>query len=237
MPLSYHTGFSDTFHTMTPSRDDISRSLWARYGKRAVDAGVSLLALIPVIPILLLGIVAMQASAPGPIFFMQQRTGRNGRRFQPYKLRTMVATHKHNPNEHMPLNHSGIPPVGRLLRRFKIDELPQVLNVLFGDMTLIGPRPTIPEQTDNYDDFQKQRLLVRPGLTGLAQVNGNATIPWDERIKYDVHYVRHHNLAMDVAILFKTIGVVLRGEEKFARPFAESPYASRGNATNTEQPT
>lgn len=222
---------------MTKLQDNSSPSIWARYGKRAVDIVAAILVLIPAIPILLLAVIAMQISAPGPVFFMQQRTGRNGKRFQPYKLRTMVADHKHNPNEHMPLTHSGIPPAGRLLRRFKIDELPQVFNVLLGHMTLIGPRPTIPEQTDNYDDFQKQRLLVRPGLTGLAQVNGNATIPWDERIKYDVHYVRHHNFAMDVAILCKTIGVVLMGEEKYARPFEASPYHSTTGSTNAEQPT
>ncbi len=209
---------------MTGHEDNISRSVWARFGKRTVDILVAIAILIPTIPLLLLAVIAMQISAPGPVFFMQNRTGRHGKRFQPYKLRTMVAAHKHDPTEHMPLNHTAIPPVGRLIRRFKLDELPQIFNILLGHMTLIGPRPTIPEQTDHYDDFQKQRLLIRQGLTGLAQVNGGSLIPWEERIKYDVHYVHHHNLWMDLAILAKTIPVVLLGDEKFARPFDQSPY-------------
>ena len=92
-------------------------------------------------------------------------------------------------------------------------------------MSFIGPRPTLPDQTDAYNDFQRQRLLVRPGLTGLAQVNGNASISWDERIAYDVYYVKHLTFGMDVLILMKTVMVVLRGEERYSRPFRESPYA------------
>ena len=114
-----------------------------------------------------------------------------------------------------------------MLRRLKIDELPQIINVVKGDMSLIGPRPTLPDQTRAYNDFQRQRLLVRPGLTGLAQVNGNAAVSWEERIKYDVHYVRHHGFRMDVGILLKTVLVLVRGEALMARPFEESPYARR----------
>jgi lipopolysaccharide/colanic/teichoic acid biosynthesis glycosyltransferase len=113
------------------------------------------------------------------------------------------------------------------LRRLKIDELPQILNVITGDMSLIGPRPTLPDQTRAYDEFQRQRLLVRPGVTGLAQVNGNAAISWDERIKYDVHYVRQHGFWMDVGIALKTVPVLLRGEQRYARPFEETRYAHR----------
>ena len=117
--------------------------------------------------------------------------------------------------------------MGRVLRRLKIDELPQILNVVKGDMSLIGPRPTLPDQTRAYDDFQWQRLLVRPGVTGLAQVNGNAAISWEQRIKYDVHYVRHHGFWMDVGILLKTVLVLLRGEERYVRAFEQSRYATR----------
>lgn len=177
-------------------------------------------------PVLLITILAVRLTSPGPAFFMQVRTGRVGREFRPYKLRTMRGDRQPDPKELVPLGHPDVTAIGRLLRRLKVDEVPQVYNVLLGDMALVGPRPTLPDQTQRYNEFQRQRLLVRPGLTGLAQVNGNAAIPWEERIKYDVYYVRHHGFWMDIAILVKTVLVVLRGEAHFARPFAESPYAA-----------
>ena len=101
------------------------------------------------------------------------------------------------------------------------------MNVIKGDVSLVGPRPTILEQIAEYDDVQRRRLDVRPGCTGLAQVNGNAAMPWAERIKYDVYYVEHMSLWLDLAILLKTIAVVALGETRFARPFAESPYSQQ----------
>jgi len=192
--------------------------------KRALDLVVGLIVLIVVSPLLLMTMLLVKLSSPGPIFFMQVRTGRKGREFRPYKLRTMRGRRTPDSDELVPLDHPEVTAVGRILRRLKIDELPQILNVVNGDMSLIGPRPTLPEQTRVYDDFKKQRLLVRPGLTGLAQTNGNVAISWDERIKYDVYYVRHHGFRMDVRILLKTAAVILRGEERFARPFDQSPY-------------
>ncbi len=204
--------------------DNVSHTWWSRGIKRAVDLTLSLLGMFVAGPVMLAGIVAMKITSPGPAFFMQVRTGRNSREFQPYKLRTMTAGRSPDPNEIVPLDHPGVTRVGRFLRRFKIDEVPQILNVLNGDMALVGPRPTLPEQTREYDDFKRRRLLARPGLTGLAQVNGNASISWDERINYDVHYVRHHGFLMDLGIALKTILVVFAGEERYARPFAESRY-------------
>ncbi len=209
----------------------VSCTLWARGMKRAVDLVLSLSGLLLVSPVLLIAIAAMMVTSPGPVFFFQVRTGRNGREFRPFKLRTMTAGRTPDPSEIVPLDHAGITRVGRLLRRFKIDELPQILNVVNGDMALLGPRPTLPQQTREYDDFKRRRLLVRPGLTGLAQVNGNAAISWDERIKYDVHYVQHHGLLMDLGILAKTCLVVLFGEERYARPFDQSPYAAAQRTT------
>jgi len=211
----------------TDAATSASRTTWARGAKRACDLALSLIGLVLVSPILLLAMLLVKLTSPGPVFFMQVRTGRHGREFRPFKLRTMRGGRRPDPDEIVPLNHPEVTGVGRLLRRLKIDELPQILNVVNGDMSLIGPRPTLPEQTRAYDDFKRQRLLVRPGVTGLAQVNGNAAISWDERIKYDVYYVRHHGLRMDVGILLKTVPVLLRGEEHFARPFDESPYAKR----------
>lgn len=217
----------------TDSAAIVSRTIWARGLKRACDLALSLLGLMLVSPILLLAMLLVKLTSPGPVFFIQVRTGRHGREFRPYKLRTMRGSRRPDPDEIVPLDHPEITRVGRLLRRLKIDELPQILNVVNGDMSLIGPRPTLPQQTRAYDDFKRQRLLIRPGVTGLAQTNGNAAISWDERIKYDVHYVRHHGFWMDAGILLKTVLVLLRGEERFARPFDQSPYAKRGRQPQT----
>lgn len=206
----------------------VSRTLWARGIKRAVDLGLSLAGLLLVAPLVAVGVAAMKVTSPGPAFFLQVRTGRNGRAFRPIKLRTMTAGRTPDPNEIVPLDHPGVTRVGRVLRRFKIDELPQILNVLVGEMAFLGPRPTLPEQTRAYDDFQRRRLLVRPGLTGLAQVNGNTSISWEERIRYDVYYVRRHGFLMDVGIVLKTIPVIVLGEQRFARRFEESPYGRGG---------
>lgn len=192
--------------------------------KRAVDILVSLVLILLLSPVILAAALAVRLSSPGPVFFVQPRGGRFGRPFPSIKFRTMRADHVHDIHEIVPLTHSSITPLGRFMRRFKIDELPQLFNVLRGDMSLVGPRPTIMEQVVAYDDFQRRRLEVRPGVTGLAQVNATATMTWDERIKYDVYYVDHCSLLMDLLILAKTPLVVLLGEDRFARPFEASPY-------------
>lgn len=193
--------------------------------KRALDVVISLMLIIALAPVWLLAALAVRLSSPGPIIFRQTRGGLHGRPFESLKFRTMRADHVHDPNEIVPLTHPAVTPVGAVLRRLKIDELPQLWNVLRGDMSLVGPRPTIMEQVRAYDDFQRRRLEVRPGITGLAQVNGNAEIPWDERIRYDVYYVDHMNFALDLAILARTLLIVILGEQRFTRPFDQSPYA------------
>jgi lipopolysaccharide/colanic/teichoic acid biosynthesis glycosyltransferase len=195
--------------------------------KRLLDVLISGLLIVLLLPVWVLAAIAVKLSAPGPVLFNQERGGRGGRPFMSLKFRTMRTDHEHDPKEIVPLSHPGITPVGRLLRRTKIDELPQLFNVLLGDMSLVGPRPTIMEQVKAYDDFQRRRLEVRPGCTGLAQVNGNAEIPWDERIKYDVYYVEHLGVIMDIAILLKTLIVIIAGESRFVRRFETSPYARR----------
>lgn len=185
-------------------------------------------------PVWLLAAAAVKLSSPGPVLFSQPRGGRGSVPFLSYKFRTMRADHRHDPGEIVPLSHPNITAVGRLLRRLKIDELPQLLNVLKGDMSLVGPRPTIMEQVLAYNDFQRRRQEVRPGITGLAQVNGNAEISWDERIRYDVYYVDHMSLWLDLAILAKTVLIVLLGESRFIRPFEQSPYAGRRPARAAE---
>lgn len=210
-----------------PKQDDgksVLTTIWARGVKRAFDLALGLVGLVLVSPVLLAAALLVKISSPGPVFFMQVRTGRGGVAFRPFKFRTMTGGRTPDPHEIVTADHPGVTPVGRALRRLKIDELPQVLNVLRGDMSLVGPRPTLPVQTDAYDDFQKRRLEVRPGLTGLAQVNGNTSISWDERIRYDVYYVQHHGFLMDMGILLKTVLVILCGETRYAQPFAKSRY-------------
>ena len=192
-----------------------------------MDVFVSLALILLLLPVWLATALAIKLTSPGPLLFTQTRGGRRGRPFTSYKFRTMRSDHVHDPTELMPLTHSSITPVGRSLRRLKIDETPQLLNILRGDMSLIGPRPTIMEQIEAYDAFERRRLEVRPGLTGLAQVNGNAAMSWPERIKYDVYYVDHVGPWLDLQILCKTVAVIVLGEERYSRPFEQSPYAER----------
>lgn len=210
---------------MHDSNPHISQSLWLRFGKRLFDVIVSAIFIVLLSPVMLLTVCAVKVTSRGPLLFRQERTGLLGQRFYPAKFRSMRTEHNHDTKEIVPLSHPGITPIGRFIRRFKIDELPQLFSVLAGEMSLIGPRPTIPEQTDKYNDFERRRLLVRPGATGLAQVNSPASRSWEERIKYDVYYVQHVNFWLDAKILLKTVLVIVMGEERFARPFDETPYA------------
>ena len=199
-----------------------SRTLWARGGKRAFDVVGSLLGLLLLSPLLLVAALAIKLTGRGPIGFSQIRSGRDGREFRLYKFRTMKADRTPDPKELVPLTHPDVTVVGRVLRRLKIDEMPQLFNVLIGQMSLIGPRPTLPDQVARYDDFKRQRLEVRPGITGLAQVHGSAAIDWDERIRYDVYYVHHCRAAIDLWILWRTVPTILLGEQRFACRFDDS---------------
>ncbi|MCH7813529.1 MAG: sugar transferase [Planctomycetes bacterium] len=202
----------------------MSRTLWARGGKRVFDLVVGVLLVIVLSPVLLAAAVAIKSTSRGPLLFKHRRAGRGGVIFGPYKFRTMTHQRKSDAVELVPLDHPDITRVGRFLRRTKIDELPQVFNAIKGEMALVGPRPDLPDHIADYTPFQRQRLAVRPGLTGLAQVNGAAAISWDERIRYDVYYIAHCGCWMDLDILLKTVGVILRGEARHARGFEQSPY-------------
>lgn len=210
---------------MAPETPLASRTIWARGGKRWFDVVLSAALIVVVSPILLVSILLVILTSRGPVLFRQARGGRNGQTFAICKLRTMRGDRKPDAKEIVPLEHPEITAVGWFLRRFKIDELPQLFSVLMGDMSLIGPRPTLPDQVAAYDPFRRQRLLVRPGITGLAQVNGNTAVTWDERILYDVAYVRRCGLWLDLHILLRTVLVLLLGERRMTRRFARSPYA------------
>ena len=210
---------------MSDEPQTMSKTLWARGGKRMFDVFAAALLLIVLSPLLLTAAVLVKLTSRGPLLFVQERAGRGGAIFRVVKFRTMRGGRTPDPKELVPLDHPDITKIGWLLRRLNIDELPQLVQVLRGDMSLVGPRPTLPDQVAAYDDFRRQRLLVRPGITGLAQVNGSTAIPWDERILYDIAYVRRCSLRMDLGILLRTKWVLLAGERRSARPFKDSPYA------------
>ena len=186
--------------------------------KRCVDFIGSGIGLIIISPILILTVVLIEIFMPGPVFFKQQRVGKKGKVFNILKFRSMKVDKEAEKNHDFSKDEERKTPFGNLIRRIKIDELPQLINVFRGDMSLVGPRPTVKEQTDLYNDYQRQRLNMRPGMTGLAQVNGNISLTWDERIDYDVEYVTNFNILLDLKILMKTVAVVILGEDKFKNP-------------------
>jgi lipopolysaccharide/colanic/teichoic acid biosynthesis glycosyltransferase len=180
--------------------------------RRAVDIVVSLLALVLGAPLLLAAMVAIRLETPGPAIYRQRRAGLNGRPFDVYKLRTMVDGAEHvGAGLAINADDERITRVGALLRRASLDELPNLLNVLRGEMSLIGPRPTLPVQVAQYSERQRGRLQVKPGITGWAQVNGRASLPWSERIELDLYYIEHRSLALDLRILGRTLALVLGG--------------------------
>jgi lipopolysaccharide/colanic/teichoic acid biosynthesis glycosyltransferase len=181
--------------------------------RRAVDILVSGLGLLVCSPILAAAMVAIRVESPGNPIYRQRRIGKDGRAFDVLKLRTMVDGAEHiGAGMAIAEGDSRITRVGALLRRTSLDELPNLLNVLRGEMSLIGPRPTLPAQVESYDERQRGRLAIRPGITGWAQVNGRAALPWSERIELDLYYIEHRSLALDVEILRRTVSVLLRGE-------------------------
>ncbi len=203
----------------------VSSSLWARGPKRVLDASAAITLMLAISPLLVLIAALVKLTSPGPVFFTQDRAGKDGRVFQLVKFRTMRGGRTPDPKEIVPLHHPDITRLGYVLRRFKLDEVPQLFNVIRGEMSLVGPRPTLSDQVAAYDAFRRQRLLVRPGITGLAQVYGNSLMPWDERILYDIAYVRRCGFFLDLSILLRTILVVFVGERRMTRPFAESPFS------------
>ncbi len=184
--------------------------------KRLADIVISLVGVVILSPVLALSALAIRLTGRGSVFFTQTRIGLDEKPFRLFKFRTMRAGRTPDPKELVPLDHPEITWIGRILRRTKVDELPQIFNVLLGDMSLIGPRPTLPDQVERYDDFERQRQWVRPGCTGLAQVHGGTAISWPERIEWDVYYVRHLNIWLDLRILCRTPMVIIFGEDRFA---------------------
>lgn len=184
--------------------------------KRFFDIVFSVIGLFTASPVLLFSIIVIKLETEGPIFFSQDRLGKNGRVFTLYKFRTMI-NKKREVNREILKEDVEVTKIGYYLRRLKIDELPQLINVLKGDMSLVGPRPCMPELKDSFNEDGKFRIRVLPGLTGLAQVNGNIYLSWPQRWKYDREYVENISFLYDVSIILKTFDILLCGEEKFKK--------------------
>jgi len=179
--------------------------------KRAFDFTVALLLLVWLSPLLILIGLAIRWTSHGPALFTQQRVGKNGRRFELYKFRSMDATSpRYAVSPTSPLDPR-ITRIGAFLRRTSLDEIPQLLNVLKGDMSLVGPRPEMPFIVEQYNAVQRKRLRVEQGITGLWQISADRAHSIHENIQYDLYYIHHRNFFMDLAILLHTIGFAMRG--------------------------
>jgi lipopolysaccharide/colanic/teichoic acid biosynthesis glycosyltransferase len=179
---------------------------------RALDLTIASVVLALSAPLLALAALAIKLESHGPVFYRQRRVGRGGRPFELWKLRTMVrGAETLGAGIYVLEGDARITRVGRLLRRYSLDELPNLVNVLRGEMAVVGPRPTVQEQVDRYTDRQRLRLEVKPGITGWAQINGRTSLPWPERIELDVWYVEHRSLRLDLRILARTARMLATG--------------------------
>lgn len=196
-------------------------------GKRLLDLAVALPLALLTLPLLVLGAALAAWQNGGPWLFRQARPGLGGQLFTLYKLQTMTATRDSATGQLLP-DAQRLPGVGRWLRATSLDELPQLWNIVRGDMSLVGPRPLLPEYLPLYSPEQARRHLVRPGLTGWAQVNGRNAISWPEKFAFDVWYVDHQSFWLDMRILWRTAGRVL-GQRGIAAAGEATMPAFRGN--------
>jgi lipopolysaccharide/colanic/teichoic acid biosynthesis glycosyltransferase len=179
---------------------------------RPLDLALAGVLLVVTAPLLALAALAIRLESRGPVFYSQRRIGKDGRPFELLKLRTMVpGAESMGAGIYVLEGDPRITRVGRLLRRFSLDELPNLVNVVRGDLAIVGPRPTVQEQVDRYTQRQRRRLEVTPGITGWAQINGRASLPWPDRIELDVWYVEHRSLRLDLRILARTARMLATG--------------------------
>jgi undecaprenyl phosphate N,N'-diacetylbacillosamine 1-phosphate transferase len=181
--------------------------------KRVFDILLSSALIVLLLPLFLFIILLIKLDSAGPAFFVQERAGQFGRPFKIYKFRTMIQDAiSMGDGVNVKQNDFRITKTGGFLREWSLDELPQIFNIFKGDMSFVGPRPTLMYQIKKYSEEQRKRLNMKPGLTGLAQINGRNNLSWPEKIKYDVQYVENFNLLLDIKILVKTIWVILGRE-------------------------
>jgi exopolysaccharide biosynthesis polyprenyl glycosylphosphotransferase len=193
-----------------------------KLAKAAFDRGMAALALLLLAPLFLVIALVVRATSAGPAFFRQERVGRDGERFRLWKFRSMTADAEERRTALLGLNELNGPrfkirndprvtKVGAFLRKYSIDELPQLINVVRGDMSLVGPRPPLPAEVEQYEGHAHRRLLVKPGITGLWQVSGRSDLDWDEALQLDLRYVEDWSLGLDLSLLARTVLSVLKG--------------------------
>jgi len=196
-------------------------SEFQKFVKRLFDLIISIFFLVIFMPLWIIIAIIIKLEASGPVFFVQKRVGKDGNDFFMYKFRTMVVGAENmGSGIEIEKNDSRITGVGNILRVTSLDEAPQFINILKGEMSFIGPRPTIRAQVDKYNQRQMRRLEVKPGITGLAQVSGRNSLSWEKRIEKDIEYIDNYSLLLDLKIFFKTFSVVL---------FPKDIYGKDGN--------
>jgi lipopolysaccharide/colanic/teichoic acid biosynthesis glycosyltransferase len=184
--------------------------------KRILDLVITVPVLILLAPVFMIIAILIRRDSPGPAFYTQRRVGLDGKEFRLVKFRTMVVgAERIGPGLDNDVGDPRITTIGTRLRAASIDELPQLLNVLIGDMSIVGPRPTLRDQVERYSPEQRRRLRARPGITGLAQISGRSTLPWSQRIVIDLHYVDEWSLRLDLGIIMRTIPALLRKDETY----------------------
>jgi lipopolysaccharide/colanic/teichoic acid biosynthesis glycosyltransferase len=177
--------------------------------KRAFDFAASLLGLIILSPLFLIIAVLIKLDSKGPVVFKQERVGKDGELFTIYKFRTMVENAENMGAGYRVKNKDPrITKIGNFLRKTSLDELPQLINIVKGEISIVGPRPTLEYQVKEYNEYQWQRLKVKPGVTGLAQINGRQSLTWKGKIDYDVQYVNNRSFLLDLKIIFKTFFIL-----------------------------
>ncbi len=200
---------------MTPAPSDTTPPLGGRV-KRIMDLAIAVPMTILLAPVMIVIAIMVRRDSPGPAIFRQTRAGLNGKDFQVLKFRTMVdGAERMGSGLAVDAGDDRITPLGATLRRLSLDELPQLINVIRGDMSIVGPRPTVPSQLAHYTPEQRGRLTARPGLTGLAQVRGRAALPWSERIAIDLEYIRDWSVIGDLMIMLRTVVVLVRPADTY----------------------
>lgn len=199
------------------------------------DLFLGIFLLIILSPILTLIAILIKLDSKGPVLFKQVRVGEDSKLFKIYKFRTMVKnSSKMGCDFNLCKGDSRITYVGNFLRKWSLDELPQIINIIKGEMSFIGPRPTLGYQVEQYNDFQRKRLHMKPGITGWAQVNGRNSLTWEERIYYDVWYVMNFSLSLDFEIFIKTIKVAILKEGLYGKDGANYDFNLKDNLKITK---
>lgn len=190
-----------------------THNVYEVYFKRIIDVVLSGISIATLSPFLLVIAIAIKIDSPGPVLFIQDRVGKYKVPFKMFKFRTMLTfENSYYPNGKQIANYDRITKIGKILRKTSLDELPQLINILIGDMSLVGPRPTLSYQVEKYDQTEMKRLNVKPGLTGLAQICGRNGISWEKKILFDLQYIKSISFLRDARIILKTFSVVLQSE-------------------------